>query len=299
MSVQGEQTTMSLARQRCPDFTPEGVLARTGKTLLVEGMFQQQPAVAKLLTDDAPLWRRRFTVEAATYRMFATDPPPVAVPGLLSVDVDAGVLILSRVAGTGAASERHPTTGLSPAVSKTVVATVEAIATWAPPEGAFAAVFDYPERFSRYGPHGYGLLTGEDVTVLTHIDAALNSSVDAWAFAHGDALPSNMLMDAHHVTVVDWEWAGMYRPGYDHALLWTLLHHAPNTRAALIASASTGPWARRAGLWVNAAMTVAREIRIHRDLAPTPERERILTQLDRDLTAVRHELASLAEPRGR
>lgn len=287
--------TLSLAQRRCPGFAPSAVMARTGKTLLVAGTYRQQPAVAKLLIEDADLWRRRFAAEARTCQVFATHTPPVPVPLPLCVDVQAGVLVLQRVHGSGVAASRHPTTALSEQVAAAVVSTVEAIAAWKPPAGAFETVFDYPERFSRYGPHGHGLLNSGDLTALNRIYTALASNDDVWVFAHGDALASNLLLTGPDLTVVDWEWAGMYLPGFDHALLWSLLSADSRARRSLVSSATAGPWTGRAGMWVNAALALTREIRLHRELDANPVRDRILTRLQHDLNTVRHELARLNE----
>lgn len=286
----------TLAIRRCPQFSPTEVLARTGKTLLVAGTYQDQPAVAKLLTDDADLWQHRFAAEVHTYQVFTVHRPPVPAPRLLAADPEAGVLVLEHVTGQPVAYDRHPTTPLALQAASAVVGVAEAVAAWRPPAGAFTAVFDYPERFSRYGPPGHGLLSVDDVDRLQALYTACTAAVDGvWVFAHGDALPSNVVLTGNAPMLLDWEWAGLYLPGVDHALLWTVLSADPVTRARLQASATTGDWHHRAGFWVNAAMTVTREIRTHRELPPSPQRRRILATLDDSLTAVREELARLAE----
>lgn len=284
-----------LARRRCPHFTPTEVLARTGKSLLVAGTYTGQPAVAKLLTDSAGLWRQRFAAEAYTYQVFATHRPPVPAPRLLAANPEAGMLMLEHVTGWPAATDRHPTVALDPQAASAVAAAADMVAAWRPPDGVFTAVFDYSDRFARYGPRGHGLLSGDDVDRLQAVYTACAAVDDVWVFTHGDALPGNVLLGDDTVTLLDWEWAGLYLPGFDHALLWTVLSADPATRARLQASATTGNWHHRAGFWVNAAMTVTREIRTHRDLPPSPPRRRILASLDDSLTVVRGEFARLAE----
>ncbi|GAB3477813.1 phosphotransferase family protein [Nocardiopsis coralliicola] len=287
-----DAAVLRLARQRCPGLDAVEVLAHTGKCVVVAGTWRQRAAVAKLLLSDSPLWRKRCAAEAAVYRAFAARTPPVAVPRLLSSDAEAGVLVLSRVDGAPAAHERHPA-ALPPAAAAAVLAAVDAIAAWRPPRGVDARVWDYPERFARYGPAGHGVFTGADVARLTRIDTVLGP--DAWTFAHGDALPSNFLLGPHRTVVLDWEWAGRYRPGWDHALLWTLLRDDAPTRAALVGSAAAGHWSRRAGFWLNAALAAARELRLHRHPDPGPGQEGVCAGLTRDLDEVRRHLADLAD----
>lgn len=295
MALDGDSASAgTLAIRRCPQFSPAEVLARTGKSLLLAGAYTGQPAVAKLLTDEVELWRRRFATEVHTYRVFTAHRPPVPVPQLLVADPEAGVLVLERVRGEPAAIERHPTAPLQPRTSAVVVAAVEAVAARTPPPGSFTTVFDYPERFARYGPHGHGLLSVGDVDRLQTIYTASTVADDVWVFAHGDALTVNVCLTGDTVTLLDWEWAGLYLPGFDHALLWTVLATEDASRARLWASVSTGDWHHRAGFWINAAMTVTRETRIHHELPPTPQRRRILESLDGKLTVVREELARLA-----
>ncbi len=269
---------------RCPGFTLDGLLARTGKSLLVTGTYQDAPAVAKLLTNTAPLWRGKFAAELHAYQVFAEHPPPVPVPRLLASDAGAGLLVLERISGRPAAAERHPSRPLPPGDLDAVLGAAGAVAGWVPPAGAFGPVFDYPDRFARYGPAGHGLLTAADVGRLTavyntlrdapHDEAAAKAEVLAggprglrgWAFAHGDALLGNFLLIGAGCVLVDWEFAGLYLPGYDHALLWTVLHADPLARARLRSRARVGGHRTEAAFWVNAAMTLTREIRTHREL---------------------------------
>ncbi|MBB6171958.1 hypothetical protein HNR23_002018 [Nocardiopsis mwathae] len=205
-------------------FTPAGMVADTGKALLVAGDYDGAPAVAKLLTDHAQMWRRRFAAETRAYEVAADHPPPVGAPRLLAADTEAGILILQHMSGRPAATERHPAAPLPPRSSAAVVGAADAVAAWSPPTEAFTPVFGYPQRFTRYGPAGYGLLTQEDVRRLTLIYTALAEVQGVWVVAHGDALPANIHIDGSMVMMLDWEWAGLYLPGWDHALLWDSNH---------------------------------------------------------------------------
>lgn len=278
---------------RCPDFSPTAVLARTGKSLVLAGAYNDIPAVAKLLTDPAPLWRNKFAAEVHAYRVFAESPPPVRTPKLLASDPLAGLLVLERVQGSPVATVRHPQGQLPVAAADAVFAAVDGLTAWVPPSGAFDAVFDYPARFARYGPKGYGLLAEEVARRLE----ALHSQGLGWSFAHGDALLGNFLLDAdsqQRCVLIDWEFAGLYLPRYDHAMLWTVLHADPRARSSILSGIEGSPPQERVAFWVNAAMTVTREIRMHRELLPGPMRQQRLADLEADWRAVDEELARLA-----
>lgn len=291
--VTATERAVGIAAQRCPDFSPTAVLAQTGKSLLLAGAYKGIPAVAKLLTDPAPLWRDKFAAEVYAYRVFAGTPPSVRTPRLLASDPLAGLLVLERVQGSPAAVERHPPGPLPVAVADLVLAAVDALAAWVPPAGAFSAVFDYSVRFARYGVGGHGLLAEQDTRRLE----VLYGRGLGWSFAHGDALLGNFLVDAgseQGCVLIDWEFAGLYLPRYDHAMLWTLLQADPHARSSILTEIEGGPPHQRAAFWVNAAMTVTREIRMHRELPPGPLRQQRLADLEDDWRTVGGELARLA-----
>jgi Ser/Thr protein kinase RdoA (MazF antagonist) len=50
-------------------------------------------------------------------------------------------------------------------------------------------------------------------------------------FAHGDLTARNVLRAGDDIALIDWEWAGLYPPGYDEAFLWFSLHDVEGGRA--------------------------------------------------------------------
>jgi aminoglycoside phosphotransferase (APT) family kinase protein len=100
------------------------------------------------------------------------------------------------------------------------------------------------------------------------------------AFGHGDPLPSNLLLTPDgNCALVDWEFGGLFLPGIDLAMLHTLLGaRTPAVRTVIdkiVADTGIeGPFA------VNLAMVLTRELRIHRELPGTPERDKHLAVLD-------------------
>ena len=54
-----------------------------------------------------------------------------------------------------------------------------------------------------------------------------------WRFAHADITARNLLRErpSGRLVLIDWEWAGLYPPGYDLAMFWFCLADAPGARA--------------------------------------------------------------------
>ena len=315
MTVLDRDPTLTTLRRAVPGLTVGRVLCRGAKAVLVEATFDGRPVVAKVLTSTDRTWREALAREARIYLAFQEWAAPVAVPGLVAQDVGHRVLVIGHVGGRPVHVERHPPR-LPPAVWWTVLAAAVRISRWMPPVSRVERVFDYPARITRY--HGLGLLTGQDVDALRTL---LPLAGGRWEFAHGDLLLSNVHLptaapvapvdprasrgsrvpDEHDetgevhgpVTVLDWEWAGMYLPGWDLATLWLLAGATPGARGLIVATAGSDP-AREAAFWVNAATAVTREIHTHAGLPGTPAVRERLNALHADRRQVGETLGRLA-----
>jgi hypothetical protein len=267
-----------------PDFAPTAEMSRTDKSLLLAGTCDDGPVVAKLLTAPDPYWTANFTKEITAYRTFAADAPPVRTPRLVAADEHTSVLIIERIEGHPMATDRYPGALAPSSDLNAVVETMTTLARWQPPVGAFAEVYDYPARLARFH-HEHALLDDTDYAALT---ALLEHAGTATCFAHGDPLPANLLRTAQGYALIDWEFAGLYLPGYDLAVLWVLLRNIPGARDRLYQAACADRAAAEAAFLVNRAMILAREIRIHRDLpAALVWRDDRLKALEQDWHEVR------------
>ncbi len=276
------------ARAVCPTLRVDALLHRTDKTAVLAGVLDGAPVVAKFLLDRGEFWRAKFAAEVRTYEVFAAAPPPVPVPRLCAADPAAGVLVATRLPGAPVATDRYPGPLPDTAVD-VLVGAASAVSTWRPPAGALAAVWDYPQRFTRYRDR-HGLFDDADHTALTAAAAAAGPLEPA----HGDLLPGNVLhADTTLSGVLDWEFAGLYLPGADLALLWVLLAATPAARARIEAAAGT-TMPSRAGFWVNVATLVARERRTHGELPPGPLRDTRLAGLAATWNTARTRLHQLA-----
>lgn len=258
---QGTQirTAVAAVQRICPEFTPAQLLRRGGRTALLIGTSGRAPAVAKCLLDHSPAWAERFRHEIAAYRTFVRHRPPVRVPRLIAADPDSCVLVMERMPGRVVSPQRHPAGPPAKGDVRAALSAYTRVNTWRPPAGTFDAPIDYPARISRY--HELGLLTDRDLGDLQKLLHGLAHAQGQ--FCHGDAMLSNVLLSPGGPSLVDWEHAGWYLPGYDLAVLWSVLGNDAAARRQISQQAqSAGPAARDAFL-VNLMLVLTREIRTY------------------------------------
>lgn len=238
---------------------PGKILRATGKSLLALGRHDGQPVVIKALCTSEEFWAQKLAREIRVYQAFTEAPPPARVPRLVHTDGHS-VLVLEHIPGHVADPERYPGQPLPPAALDAVLGAVTALARWDPPAGALAPVFDYPDRVSRY--HRGGFFDDRDAAALLALLAKLPPPGTP---AHGDPLPSNLLLAAGGgCALLDFEFTGLFLPGFDLAMLHALLASTPAAQdriGALAAAAGPGP-----AFLVNQAMVLSRELRIHAEL---------------------------------
>ncbi|MCF2533855.1 aminoglycoside phosphotransferase family protein [Yinghuangia soli] len=271
------------AAKVCPGFAAGAVMRRTQKSVLMTGSVGRNPVVVKFLADDSPHWMQRFRHEISAYRTFTRQRPPVRVPRMFGADPERRVLVLEHVPGRPVAVERHPGAALARADIRAVLHAFGTLNTWKPPAGSFHAAFDYLPRVERY--HALGLLTDRDASDLAQLLRGLSRL--PLQLCHGDAMLSNVLLTSHGPALVDWEFVGYHLPGYDLAVLWSLLARDPLTRRQIVQVAQqSGSFARDAFL-VNLMLVLVREIRIHDQATATEDERRLLRRLHDDCTTVR------------
>lgn len=258
---QGAQlrTAVAAVQRICPEFTPVQLLRRGGRTVLLIGASGRAPAVAKCLVDRSPAWAERFRHEIAAYRTFVRHRPPVRVPRLVAADPDSCVLVIERMPGRVVSPQRHPSHSPTRGDVRAALMAYSRINTWRPPPGAFDAPIDYPARINRY--HELGLLTDRDLGDLQSLLRGL-AHVQG-QFCHGDALLSNVLLSPAGPSLVDWEHAGWYLPGYDLAVLWSVLGDDPAARRQISQQAQARGQAALDAFLVNLMLVLTREIRTY------------------------------------
>ncbi|MGH3721598.1 MAG: phosphotransferase [Pseudonocardiaceae bacterium] len=259
------------------------VLRAGGKSLLALGERDGRPVVIKALRTDEALWRARFDHEIRLYQAFTRNPPPVRVPELVHTDGHR-VLVIEHIPGLPIDTERYPEQPLPPAVLDVVLDTITVFNRWTPPVGVLAPVFDYPDRIARY--HRAGFFDDADRVALGDL---LDAGGPVWQANHGDPLPGNLLLaDAGGCVLIDWEFTGLFAPGFDLAMLHTVLAETPGAQAGI--TALVGEAGIEAPFLLNQAMVLSRELRLHTELPEGESRHRRLALLRAQWDAFRDHL---------
>lgn len=260
------------------------VLHRTDKTMLALGELSGERVAIKCLIDPDPFWAAKWRHELRVYEAFTATPPPLRVPKLLYTDNDR-LLVVEWLEGRRLDDDRYPQRALADAETDAVLRCVQGFNQWQPPIEAFEVVFDYPNRFRRY--HAQGWLTDTDLDALQQL---LARSGPPGQINHGDPIASNILLDDNHgATLLDWEFTGLFVPGFDLAMLHTQLGaHTPGLKeridTAIAAAGNDAPFI------VNLAAVLTRELRIHHELPPGPMREARLPVIESAWAAARERL---------
>ena len=135
---------------------------------------------------------------------------------------------------------------------------------WQPLPDGFRPVFAYHERIVRY--HAAGYFTEDDRRALERLLARCGQP---WQLNHGDPLPGNMVrLPSGEWALLDWEFTGLFLPGFDLAMLSVLLAGTPGA-AALLEDVACRTGSEEAYL-VNLAVVLSRERRIHLTLPAGP-----------------------------
>jgi aminoglycoside phosphotransferase (APT) family kinase protein len=238
-----------------PGLRVEGMLSHNGKSLLAAGHAGDQPVIIKVLPERDPSWRHRQRHEIAVYQIFAKHPPPVRVPRLVHTD-GRRIVVIERLDGATLGTGRYPQV-LTCQQVRAAAALVGQLHGWQPLPGGFRQVFAYHERIVRY--HATGYFTEDDRRALERL---LTRCGRPRQLNHGDPLPGNMLrLPGGEWALLDWEFTGLFLPGFDLAMLSVLLAGTPG--AADFLEGLAGRAGYEDAYLINLAVVLSRERRIH------------------------------------
>jgi hypothetical protein len=266
----------------------DAVLQQTGETLLAAGTLAGQPVAVKCLLEADPLGVSKWRHELGVYRVFAYTPPPVPVPQLLYTD-NTRLMALEWMDGQHIDDDRYPQRPLTGTEIDAVLGTITALNRWRPPARAFGVIVDYRDQVGR--DHAQGYLTDADRDTLLRLVARTNTPGQ---LNHGDPLAGNILLRGNiRAVLLDWEFTGMFLPGFDLAMLHTQLGATtPELRtridAAVVSAGIEEPFI------INLATVLARELRIHRELPDGPLRDYRLEVIETAWQQTRERLHTIA-----
>jgi len=265
------------------------VLRHSGKAVVCTAGLAGRPVVVKVLLAAGEPWLARLRHEIRIYRAFAREPPPVRVPALIHTD-GRRVLVLERLDARPLGTDRYPGRGLTVAQIEPGLTAVRRLAAWHPLSSGFGPAWDYPGRVSRY--HAAGYLTDADRDAARRLLARCDHRPQ---IGHGDPLSSNLLLTADGgCALVDWEHAGPFLPGFDLAMLHTLLGARTPAIRARIDQIVAGTRIEEP-FTLNLVLVLARELRIHHELPASPLRTERLALLGSAWATARDRLQGAAQ----
>lgn len=234
------------------------ILDSSGKCFVAIGVKEDKPVFIKSLLPKAAEWKEKFSHEIALYRLFQQTAPNIKIPQIVYADDD--LLILDYIEGQTLESERYLTTTLSSNDIHEVLQITKAIASWKPKDIAMFSAWDYHERLQKYRKRE---LFSDKETI--HLSNLIDSYKEPFEIAHGDLLLKNIIRTPkQEYVLIDWEFAGLFMPGFDLALLHTIMFKDEASKKAIENEVSLNKI--ELPFLINKAMIIARETHIHREL---------------------------------
>lgn len=246
------------------------LIVATSKSAIWKASFEDKPAIVKQLRSEEGFWIEKFHNEVAVYSYFRDQnsinfAPRMYWPSLSNAP--ANFFIIDLIDAEPLARERYPLivdeNGLLEAINTAFV-----IETLSMP-GAKVAM-NYEERILRYQKTGF--MDYESAEMLTKLFVSC-SNVE-WRFQHGDLLPANILRSFSRVVFLDWEFAGMYLPGYDLALMTVVCSRCKRSKEIISSCLQQNP-SLNAPYFLNLAMVLTREMRILTEANQVAELEHV------------------------
>jgi hypothetical protein len=166
---------------------------------------------------------RRFRSEFRVNRLLVAQPPPVVFPALIAHEAHSRSLTFAALPGDPL-GPKYPG-DLAAAEIDAMLAVAHALKPYNPRRRWLHRID--PVRRIAFAQRT-GLLTDDVSTALVGVARRHGHPL---RFAHGDLTARNVLRHGDGVALIDWEWAGLYPPGYDEAFLWYTLREVEGARA--------------------------------------------------------------------
>lgn len=202
-------------------------LAQKGFTLIKTLQDNEKSTVVKLEKDGKPYigkwlnisersWPQKFQNEQSAYKIFHEFPPGFDTPTRHPESTD-DLLIISFINAKPYTRERYVLEPLPKEVEQVYMAICERLVNWQYAGKNRMKVYDYNDRIDKLLERKQ--VSPETAKILTN---NYQNQRHAATPQHGDLIPENILLnEANSPTLIDWEYAQMYLPGFDLALLQT------------------------------------------------------------------------------
>jgi tRNA A-37 threonylcarbamoyl transferase component Bud32 len=156
--------------------------------------------------------RSRFRNELRVNRLVTMQRPPVATPALINYDVHTRSLTFEALPGAPL-GPKYPQE-LAPAEIDAILSFGHQLRSYTPRRRWLRRI---ESRRRLALARNIGLLDTPHTATLIEIAREHHQRL---RFAHGDLTARNVLRRGEDTALIDWEWAGLYPPGYDAAFLW-------------------------------------------------------------------------------
>jgi hypothetical protein len=235
--------------------------------------------VIKALRTGEEFWQAKFDHEIRLHQAFTQNPPPVRVSTLVHTDGHR-VLVIEHIPCHPVDAERYPEQPLPATTLDAVLDTITTFALWAPPCAGAGVRLPRPRR----------ALPPRGVLRRQRPHRPPCSPRGGWACVAGQSRrpAAGQPVARRAAGACYFEFTGLFLPGFDVAMLHTLLPETPGAQASIEALVD------EAGIevpfLVNQAMVLSRELRLHTELPVGEFRQRRLALLGPEWDAFRQRL---------
>ena len=241
-------------------FTHLETFQENEKSTVVKLEKDGQLYIGKWLNTNKDGWPEKFRDEQKAYKVFLAHPPQFRTPKRHLESTDE-ILIISYIDAEPLSHNRYILTPLTPEKRNVCLDVCHNLIDWHLTGTHGLKPYDYPTRFDK-------LISRGQIQKSTAEKLANNfqNQTHSYVPQHGDLIPTNILLDENmNPTLIDWEYARTYHPGFDLALLQITLMGDP------VAQQNIDDLVRRKGIQapflLNKAIVLLREIWIHENLA--------------------------------
>jgi hypothetical protein len=255
---QDESTTLPL------DFKAPLLIQRTGKAAVFEGLYRGHPAVAKVLRSTEQMWREALRMETLVYNAKA-EAVHFGTPTLLWSAPNA--VIMTRLPGAPLAPQRYLPPDVPLLCLRELIDALVEVATLrldVDLSGRTLTPQGLTTKVEKLACQGYA-----DPKACQAVQTYLSGD-QAPTLAHGDPIPSNVLISNGRIGLIDWEHVGFCPPAYDLAMLWIISADAPTARDLILDFMLTRSLSVRSSFHANLIYLLGREIRLFSE-AELPE----------------------------
>ena len=263
----------------------QSVLCKNDKTILLRGMIDVVPVVAKVCLFEMGEWQERFSSEVKVYEELTKQSLRFNQPRLIAANTADCFLVVEECGGTVIAGHRFLDRCLASDEEKFLFSAISRISAYISPRGGtLSDVCHYYEK----------RLVGYREIGVSHVCdwqawERIRPSLQRVCFAHGDLNFSNILLDELGGTILDWEFGQNYLPGYDFATLSVFGLFDESLQAHIRKHVAESAIFLHEFL-LNHLLVLLRQLKAHRALPPSAYGSERILALEEALSRTRAEL---------